>query len=85
VHTGVAASLWRSRAVSCRRRRFVERFQKHGPISQLPPTKADEGLTFRPDHPDEEEALRWMGFEAREAILETLERAVPVTGTTAVA
>src|SRR5262249_23208357 len=37
---------------------------------------ADAGLTFKPTHPKADEALPWMGFEAREAILETLDQAI---------
>jgi len=33
-------------------------------------------LTFKPTHPNSEEALKWMGFEAREAILDALDKAI---------
>lgn len=45
-------------------------------ISTLLPKKADEGLDFDPTHPKAEEALAWMGFEARHAILEVLDEAI---------
>jgi len=55
---------------------FVDRYESKGPISTLLPSKADEGLTFVPTHPDAKEALAWMGFEARQAILEVLDQAI---------
>ena len=55
---------------------FVDRYESAGPISTLLPAKADDGLTFVPTHPKAEEALAWMGFEAREAILEVLDQAI---------
>lgn len=55
---------------------FVDRYESEGPISQLLPRKADDGLTFVPTHPNAEEALAWMGFEARHAILEVLDQAI---------
>lgn len=55
---------------------FVDRYASKGPISKLLPKKADEGLTFVPTHPKAREALEWMGFEARDAILEVLDQAV---------
>jgi len=45
-------------------------------IPKLLPTKADEGLDFVPSHPQAEEALNWMGFEARRAILGLLDQAL---------
>jgi len=45
-------------------------------IPTLLPAKADEGLSFVPTHPKADEALNWMGFEARRAILELLDQAV---------
>jgi phospholipase D-like protein len=45
-------------------------------IPELLPAKADEGLDFVPSHPQAEEALNWMGFEARRAILDLLDRAL---------
>lgn len=45
-------------------------------IPTLLPAKADLGLSFVPTHPDAEEALNWMGFEARRAILGLLDQAL---------
>ena len=42
----------------------------------LIPATADEGLDFVPTHPKADEALQWMGFEARSAILEVLDEAI---------
>jgi phosphatidylserine/phosphatidylglycerophosphate/cardiolipin synthase-like enzyme len=55
---------------------FVERFESEGAISTLLPAKAKDGLTFTPTHPKAAEALAWMGFEARNAILEVLDKAI---------
>lgn len=55
---------------------FVDRYESKGPISRLLPAQADEGLTFVPTHPLTKDALTWMGFEARSAILEVLDQAV---------
>jgi phosphatidylserine/phosphatidylglycerophosphate/cardiolipin synthase-like enzyme len=58
---------------------FVDRYESQGPISKLLPRDADEGLTFVPTHPKAKEALAWMGFEARHAILEVLDQAIADT------
>ena len=55
---------------------FVDRYESVAPISTLLPKKADQGLTFVPTHPRAREALAWMGFEARHAILELLDQAI---------
>ena len=55
---------------------FVDQYESKGPISTLLPENADAGLTFVPTHPKAKEALAWMGFEARQAILEVLDQAV---------
>jgi phosphatidylserine/phosphatidylglycerophosphate/cardiolipin synthase-like enzyme len=55
---------------------FVDRFEKFGPINKLVAAKAADGLKFKPTHPNADEALAWMGFEAREVILDTLDRAI---------
>ena len=55
---------------------FVDRYQSHGPISKLLPTNAADGLKFIPTHPKTKEALKWMGFEAFNAILEVLDKAI---------
>src|SRR6202040_1614734 len=48
---------------------------KDGPINTLVAPLAAKGLDFIPTHPDSTAALAWMGFEARAAILETLDKA----------
>ena len=48
-------------------------------LSTLLPDNADQGLAFTPTHPRAAAALRWMGFEARSAILEVLDRAIADT------
>lgn len=45
-------------------------------IPELLPKDADHGLDFKPTHPKAEEALNWMGFEARRAILNLLDQAL---------
>lgn len=55
---------------------FVDRYERHGAVDTLLPAKADDGLTFVPTHPNTEDALNWMGFEARDAIYETLDQAI---------
>jgi PLD-like domain len=55
---------------------FVDRYQKDGPINTLVAPDAATGLKFTPTHPDATAALAWMGFEARAAILETLDQAI---------
>lgn len=55
---------------------FVDRFEKDGNISTLLPDKAEDGLRFVPTHKDAAEALAWMGFEARDAILDVLDQAI---------
>ena len=55
---------------------FVDRYESVAPISTLLPKNADAGLTFVPSHPKAKEALAWMGFEARHAILEVLDQAI---------
>jgi len=55
---------------------FVDRYASNGDISTLIPAKADDELTFVPTHPQAESALNWMSFEARNAILEVLDKAI---------
>ena len=60
---------------------FVDRYVDKGEnpkdaIGTLLPAKADAGLTFIATHPKAIEALDWMGFEARSAILEVLDDAI---------
>jgi len=55
---------------------FVDRYIEDGPVSTLIPGEAKDGFTFIPTHPKRENAYQWMGFEAREAILGTLDEAI---------
>lgn len=56
---------------------FADYYQANGEtIATLLPPKADQGLTFVPTHAKKDEAYKWMGFEAREKILELLQNAV---------
>jgi phosphatidylserine/phosphatidylglycerophosphate/cardiolipin synthase-like enzyme len=56
---------------------FVDYYQKDGEdISMLMPPDAKKGLTFTPTHSKKDEAYKWMGFEAREIILELLDSAI---------
>jgi hypothetical protein len=54
---------------------FVDRYEKFGAIKTLLPSKAKQGLTFKATHSKKDEALAWMGFEARETILDLLDQA----------
>lgn len=59
---------------------FVDRYITDSDgLETLIPDKADKGLQFAPTHPKAEEALKWMGFEARSAILEVLDAAIADT------
>lgn len=56
---------------------FVDRYVTDTDgLNTLIPGTADEGLDFVPTHPKAVEALQWMGFEARSAILEVLDSAI---------
>ena len=55
---------------------FVDRYEKFGSFKTLIPGKAKEGLKFKATHPKKDEALAWMGFEARETILALLDDAI---------
>ncbi|ECA1950193.1 phospholipase [Salmonella enterica subsp. enterica serovar Virchow] len=60
---------------------FIDRYSSAGQspkqaVETLLPAKADDGLNFVPTHPRAAEALVWMGFEARSAILEVLDQAI---------
>ena len=55
---------------------FVDFYESAGPISTLLPPNADAGLDFVPTHPQAAKALAWMGFEARQAILDVLDAAI---------
>jgi hypothetical protein len=48
-------------------------------IPKLLPASAKQGLDFVPTYPKAAEALAWMGFEARTAILEVLDQAIADT------
>jgi phosphatidylserine/phosphatidylglycerophosphate/cardiolipin synthase-like enzyme len=54
---------------------FVDKYGANA-IPSLLPANADKGLDFVPTHPKAQEALAWMGFEARSAILEVLDQAI---------
>lgn len=55
---------------------FVDRYvTKDDGLNTLIAGVAKDGLDFVPTHPKADEALQWMGFEARSAILEVLEQA----------
>ena len=56
---------------------FVDRYVTEADgLNTLIPTSANEGLDFVATHPKADEALKWMGFEARSAILEVLDQAI---------
>jgi phosphatidylserine/phosphatidylglycerophosphate/cardiolipin synthase-like enzyme len=56
---------------------FVDRYvTKADGLETLIPSNAKKGLDFVPTHPKADEALKWMGFEARSAILEVLDQAI---------
>ena len=52
---------------------FVDRYKS---ISGILPKKADQGLKFKPTNPQAQDALNWMGFEARQEILSVLDKAL---------
>ena len=56
---------------------FVDRYLKDGhTIDELMPDDPDNGLAFKPTHPDAQKGLAWMGFEAQEAIIGLLGEAI---------
>lgn len=55
---------------------FVGHFGSNGGVGTIIPVSADAGLDFVSKDPKEEEALSWMGFEARKAILSVLDQAI---------
>src|SRR5215471_7667695 len=57
---------------------FVDRYGAAA-IPALLPAIANKGLDFVPTFPQADEALTWMGFEARTAILEVLDQAIADT------
>src|SRR5438046_8735687 len=54
---------------------FVDRYGKDA-IKTLLPLNADKGVDFTPTHPKADEALGWMGFEARSGLVEVLDEAI---------
>ena len=54
----------------------MDLYESAGPISTLLPPNADAGLDFVPTHPEAAKALAWMGFEARQALLDVLDAAI---------
>jgi len=57
--------------------KFSATYLKDGhKIGSLLPATATDGLSFQPTHPQAAEALRWMGFEARNVILGVLDEAL---------
>ncbi|MNF66238.1 hypothetical protein D3C85_311020 [compost metagenome] len=55
---------------------FVDRYEEKGDIKTLLPAKSKEGLNFKPTHSLSKDALKWMGFEAYNAILKILDDAI---------
>ncbi|KAN0090575.1 hypothetical protein V8E51_019154 [Hyaloscypha variabilis] len=55
---------------------FVDQFGTNGGVGTLLPVSANASITFKSTDPQEETALAWMGFEARAAILNTLDAAI---------
>lgn len=54
---------------------FVRNFSAGGPVTSLVPASGDDGLDFAPTHANAEEALAWMGFEARAETFKLLDDA----------
>jgi hypothetical protein len=54
---------------------FVDHYGAEA-VPQLLPGKNDDPLVFVPTHPKADEALAWMGFESRSAIIEVLDQAI---------
>ena len=55
---------------------FVDRYLAGGPPDTLIAADADEGLDFRSERVDADEAYAWMGFEARREVLALLDAAI---------
>src|SRR5258706_1380148 len=55
---------------------FVDKYGGAKEVKSLLPPKADKVCTFKPTHLKADEALAWMGFEARSAIYEVLDQAI---------
>ncbi|TIM35006.1 MAG: hypothetical protein E5Y61_09460 [Mesorhizobium sp.] len=47
---------------------FVDKYQARGPLKTLLPARVAQGTTFKPTHPDADDAYEWMGLEARKEI-----------------
>lgn len=61
---------------------FTKKYGQDG-LKSILPAKADEGLDFKAKDPKlQEEALAWMGFEARQVILSALDQALKDTTAT---
>lgn len=59
---------------------FAERYcATDEEVNTLIPRSSKEGIRFVPTHPKCEEALEWMGFEARKVIMEVLDDAIKDT------
>lgn len=55
---------------------FVDYYEQFGSLGTLLPKNSKDGLNFLATHPKKEDAYKWMGFEARSAILEVLDLAI---------
>lgn len=55
---------------------FVRKFGTKGGVGTIIPAAANTGITFKPTDPHADEALSWMGFEAREAIFQALDASI---------
>jgi phosphatidylserine/phosphatidylglycerophosphate/cardiolipin synthase-like enzyme len=55
---------------------FVKKFGPASEFAKLIPAKAKDGIDFKCKHSKADEALAWMGFEAREVILALLDEAI---------
>jgi len=55
---------------------FVDKFGGDEGFGKLIPKSAEEGNEFVPTHPKRAAAYRWMGFEARQRIVELLKEAI---------
>lgn len=55
---------------------FVDHFGENGGVGTIIPEDADKGLDFVPTDPKAAQALTWMGFEARQIILDSLDKAI---------
>jgi hypothetical protein len=55
---------------------FVRNFAPDGKLTTLIPDAAKGGLAFKPTHAKADEALEWIGFEARKVIREVLDEAI---------